>query len=69
MNLRTSVTGHLHPTSALFSAGHTPEFVVYHEVVLTSKEYLQNVTSVEPEWLAEDGPMFFYLRKTGAAAR
>ena len=65
VNLRTSVTGHLHPTSALFSAGQTPEYVVYHEVVLTSKEYLQNVTSVDPEWLAEDGPMFFYLKRTG----
>ncbi|KAI8326955.1 hypothetical protein EDC96DRAFT_203802 [Choanephora cucurbitarum] len=53
---------HLHPTSALFGAGFTPDYVVYHELVLTSKEYMQCVTAVDPFWLAEQGPMFFSIR-------
>jgi pre-mRNA-splicing factor ATP-dependent RNA helicase DHX38/PRP16 len=28
---------HLHPTSALFGMGFTPDFVVYHELVMTAK--------------------------------
>ena len=28
---------HLHPTSALFGMGFTPDYVVYHELVMTSK--------------------------------
>lgn len=35
---------------------------MYHELVLTSKEYMQCVTAVEPEWLAEMGPMFFSVK-------
>lgn len=32
--------------------------------VMTSKEYMQCVTAVEPEWLAELGPMFFSVKDT-----
>jgi len=35
---------------------------VYHELVLTTKEYMQCVTAVEPQWLAEAGPMFFSVK-------
>lgn len=52
VNLRTSVLAHLHPTSALFANGSAPEYVVYNEVILTTKEYMQVVTAVEPAWLA-----------------
>lgn len=33
--------------------------------VMTSKEYMQCVTAVDPEWLAELGPMFFSIKKEG----
>jgi len=59
VNLRTSVVCNLHPSSALFGSGTTPDYVVYHELVMTTKEYMRVVTAVEPEWLAELGPMFF----------
>jgi hypothetical protein len=53
---------HLHPSSALYGLGYTPDYIVYHELVMTSKEYMQCVTAVEPEWLAELGPMFFSIK-------
>ncbi|KAG0168178.1 DEAH-box RNA helicase prp16 [Apophysomyces sp. BC1015] len=62
VNCRSGMKCHLHPTSALFGAGFTPDYVVYHELVLTSKEYMQCVTAVDPFWLAELGPMFFSIR-------
>eukprot|EP00916_Digyalum_oweni_P025101 GHVL01041415.1.p1 GENE.GHVL01041415.1~~GHVL01041415.1.p1 ORF type:complete len:1162 (+),score=207.07 GHVL01041415.1:64-3549(+) len=65
VNLRTSIPCHLHPTCALYGLGYTPDYVVYHEVIMTTKEYMQHVTAVEPHWLAELGPMFFYLREAG----
>ena len=34
---------------------------------MTSKEYMQCVTAVEPQWLAERGPMFFTLKEAGAS--
>ncbi|KAF4757572.1 hypothetical protein FOZ63_013389 [Perkinsus olseni] len=62
INLLTSVPCHLHPTSALYGMGHTPEYVVYHEVVKTAKEYMQHVTAIEPAWLAELGSKVFVLK-------
>ena len=37
VNCRTGMPCHLHPTSALFGMGFTPDYVVYHELVMTSK--------------------------------
>jgi pre-mRNA-splicing factor ATP-dependent RNA helicase DHX38/PRP16 len=53
----------LHPSSALFSLGYAPDYVVYHELIMTSKEYMHCVTTVDPYWLAEMGPMFFSVKE------
>ena len=62
VNARTGVPCHLHPTSALYGMGFTPDYIVYHDLVLTTKEYMQTVTAVDPAWLAELGPMFFSVK-------
>ncbi|XP_069114434.1 pre-mRNA-splicing factor ATP-dependent RNA helicase PRP16-like [Argopecten irradians] len=62
VNVRTGMPCHLHPTSALFGMGYTPDYIVYHELVMTSKEYMQCVTSVDGQWLAELGPMFYSIK-------
>ncbi|KAG5368435.1 Pre-mRNA-splicing factor ATP-dependent RNA helicase prp16 [Yarrowia sp. C11] len=65
-NLRTLVSTQLHPTSALYGLGYLPAFVIYHELILTSKEYMSCVTSVDPAWLAEFGSCFYVLKdRTG----
>lgn len=46
----------------LVSYLHT-DYVVYHELVMTSKEYMQCVTAVDAYWLAELGPMFFSVKE------
>lgn len=47
--------------------GYTPDYVVYHELIMTAKEYMQCVTSVEASWLAELGPMFYSLKDAGSS--
>ena len=69
INCRTGMPCHLHPSSALYGLGYTPDYIVYHELVMTSKEYMQCVTAVEPEWLAELGPMFFSIKVWGGGGR
>ena len=59
LNMLTGMACNLHPSSSLFGLGYTPDFVVYHELIMTTKEYMQCTTAVEAEWLAELGPMFF----------
>ncbi len=60
----TGIPANLHPSSALFGLGYTPDFVVYHELIMTTKEYMSCVTAVEGEWLAEMGPMFFTVKES-----
>ncbi|KAL8954213.1 MAG: hypothetical protein Q9183_007264 [Haloplaca sp. 2 TL-2023] len=69
INLRTSVTVQLHPTSALYGLGFLPDHVIYHELILTSKEYMSTVTAVDPHWLAELGGVFYSLKEKGYSAR
>ncbi|GFT90482.1 pre-mRNA-splicing factor ATP-dependent RNA helicase PRP16 [Nephila pilipes] len=64
VNCRTGMPCHLHPTSALFGMGYTPDYIVYHELVMTSKEYMQSVTAVDGYWLAELGPMFYSVKES-----
>jgi pre-mRNA-splicing factor ATP-dependent RNA helicase DHX38/PRP16 len=64
VNMLTGIPANLHPSSALFGLGYTPDYVVYHELIMTTKEYMSCVTAVEGEWLAEMGPMFFTVKES-----
>ncbi|KAJ3862517.1 P-loop containing nucleoside triphosphate hydrolase protein [Lentinula novae-zelandiae] len=63
VNIRSGLPTHLHPTSALYGLGYTPSYVVYHELILTSKEYMTQVTAVDPYWLAELGSVFYSVKE------
>jgi len=63
-NMLSGIPSALHPSSALFGLGYTPDYVCYHELISTSKEYMSCVTAVEGEWLAELGPMFFSIKES-----
>ncbi len=69
INLRTSVTVQLHPTSSLYGLGYLPDYVVYHELILTSREYMSTVTAVDPHWLAELGSVFYSIKEKGFTGR
>jgi pre-mRNA-splicing factor ATP-dependent RNA helicase DHX15/PRP43 len=58
----------LHPSTCL---AHKPEWVLYHEFVLTSKNYIRTVIDVRGEWLVEIAPHYFDIRNfpSGAAKR
>jgi pre-mRNA-splicing factor ATP-dependent RNA helicase DHX38/PRP16 len=63
VNMLTGTPAMMHPSSALSGLGYTPDYLVYHELILTRKEYMKTVTAVTAEWLAELGPAFFSLRQ------
>lgn len=33
--------------------------MIYHELILTTREYCHNVTAIEPKWLVDVAPQFF----------
>lgn len=50
-------TVNIHPSSGLSQV--LPRWVVYHELVLTTKEYMRQVTELKPEWLVEIAPHYY----------
>ncbi|EGD75232.1 ATP-dependent helicase [Salpingoeca rosetta] len=51
----------IHPHSALFEK--TPRWVVYHELVFTTKEYIRNVIEIENAWLLEVAPHYYRAKE------
>lgn len=39
--------------------GMLPEYVVYHELMLTSKQYMRTVSEIDGAWLRELAPHFY----------
>ncbi|PRQ40017.1 putative RNA helicase [Rosa chinensis] len=50
VNSRTGMPCHLHPSSAFYGMGCTPDYVVYHELILTTKEYVPLLWSHSGWW-------------------
>lgn len=43
---------YIHPSSSLFQQ--QPDWVLYHELVLTTKEYMREVLAIDPQWLVSE---------------
>jgi len=48
---------HVHPNSCLFE--NQPKWVIYNELVFTTKEFMRDLIEIKPEWLLEIAPHFF----------
>ncbi|CAH8558213.1 unnamed protein product [Heterobilharzia americana] len=46
----------LHPSTVI---DHKPEWVLYNEFVLTTKNYIRTVTEVKPDWLVRIAPQYY----------
>jgi len=60
--VRDDVELHIHPVSVLFKR--SPKWVIFNQVVQTTKYYMRNVTVIEPEWLSELAPHFYKIKET-----
>ena len=50
-------TVHIHPSSTLHNT--QPRWVVYHELVFTTKEFMRQIIEIKPEWLVEIAPHYY----------
>jgi pre-mRNA-splicing factor ATP-dependent RNA helicase DHX16 len=51
----------IHPTSSLFEK--TPRWLVYFELVFTTKEYMRQVVEIESKWLLEVAPHYYKAKE------
>lgn len=54
--LKSALTTYIHPSSTLLEA--RPKWIIYNELVLTSKEYMRSAFPVDPTWLVEAAPHY-----------
>ncbi|XP_066983091.1 pre-mRNA-splicing factor ATP-dependent RNA helicase DHX16 [Macrobrachium rosenbergii] len=55
--IKKSQTVLLHPQSCLVED--LPRWVLYHELVLTTKEYMRNIITIDGKWLLEVAPHYY----------
>ena len=54
--VKNGLTVYIHPSSVLMEVN--PKWVIFYELVLTSKEYMRNVMPIQSEWLVEAAPHY-----------
>lgn len=52
----------IHPTSMYIYLGRSPDWILYHESVLTTCEYIRDLIRIDPRWLVELAPDFYQTR-------
>lgn len=62
-SLSSRKTVSIHPSSVLFRC--KPAYVIYNELVKTTKCYMRDLCVVDPDWLSEAAPAYFKKKKPG----
>ncbi|KAH0461554.1 hypothetical protein IEQ34_009129 [Dendrobium chrysotoxum] len=58
LTMKETQVVHLHPSNCL---EHKPEWVIYNEYVLTSRDFIRTVTDIRGEWLIDIAPHYYDL--------
>lgn len=62
--VKNNMTVHLHPSGVLLES--KPKWVIFYELVLTSKEFMRSVMPLQPEWLSEVAPHYYKSKEVEA---
>lgn len=67
--IKQNASVHIHPSSCLFKEVPPPRFVLYYELVETSKNFMRSLMSIKGEWLIEVAPHYFNREDLGESDR
>ncbi|KAF1330437.1 putative atp-dependent RNA helicase dhx35-like, partial [Globisporangium splendens] len=56
----------IHPTSVYYHMGKSPEWILFHQSVLTTDEYIRDIAKIDPRWLVEIAPEFYHTREVSS---
>ncbi|KIR58628.1 ATP-dependent RNA helicase DDX35 [Cryptococcus bacillisporus CA1873] len=56
---------HVHPSSVMFTRQPSTGWVIYHEVVETTKSFMRDLTVIDEDWLVELAPHFYRFKGGG----
>ncbi|SCV69095.1 BQ2448_2115 [Microbotryum intermedium] len=63
-SVRENALLHVHPSSVMFTRTPLTPYVIFHEVIETTKHFMRDVTSIEVEWLTELAPHYYSFKGT-----
>jgi len=58
-SIRNNHSLHLHPTSVLSTERKPPKYLIFHQVLCTSKDFMRDVTVIKLPWLLELAPLYY----------
>ncbi|BEJ12894.1 hypothetical protein CspHIS471_0300680 [Cutaneotrichosporon sp. HIS471] len=56
---------HVHPSSVMFTRQPSTGWVIFHEVIETTKSFMRDLTVVEEDWLVELAPHYYQFKGGG----
>ncbi|GAA5876533.1 hypothetical protein JCM8547_009418 [Rhodosporidiobolus lusitaniae] len=68
-SVREGAILHVHPSSVYFTRNSPSSYIIYHEVIETTKRFMRDCTAIEQDWLVELAGHYYSCRETknGAA--
>lgn len=57
--LKNNMTVYVHPSSVAKGMDPPPKVIIYHELVVTTKEFVRSVIPIDPKWLTEFGGHYY----------
>lgn len=53
----------LHPTSVYYHMGTLPDYIIFHQSILTTEEFVRDVSRIDPRWLVDLAPDFYRTKE------
>lgn len=53
----------IHPTSVYYHMGKLPDWIVFHQSVLTTEEFIRDIARIDPRWLVQTAPDFYRTKE------
>lgn len=53
----------IHPTSVYYHIGKLPDWIMFHQSVLTTEEFIRDISKIDPRWLVAAAPDFYRTRE------
>ncbi|GAA5951810.1 hypothetical protein JCM8115_005246 [Rhodotorula mucilaginosa] len=63
-SVREGTVLHAHPSSVLFTRTPPSPYVIYHEVIETTKRFMREITAIEQDWLVELAGHYYSIKET-----
>ncbi|BGP14033.1 hypothetical protein JCM10213_005618 [Rhodosporidiobolus nylandii] len=65
-SVREGAILHVHPSSVFFTRNSPSPYIIYHEVIETTKRFMRDCTAIEQDWLVELAGHFYSFREQRA---